>query len=61
MNKKATIIPELVVDKIVKLLPWPIGLDHAKRYREELMQERKFFVTKNNEFLFERPFSLCEH
>ncbi|QNS02557.1 DUF4246 domain-containing protein [Streptomyces xanthii] len=33
----------------------------AKEYREELMRERKFFVTEHNEQLYEREFSLCEH
>ena len=33
----------------------------AEKVREELMAERKQFVTENNENLFEREFSLCEH
>ncbi|MFD8150514.1 DUF4246 domain-containing protein [Streptomyces sp. NPDC059720] len=45
--------------------PWSatstMTLDDAKRYREELMQERKFFVAEHNEQLYEREFSLCEH
>jgi hypothetical protein len=36
-------------------------LDRAKAIRDELMRERKFFVKQNNEKIFERPFSLCEH
>ncbi|MFG2576877.1 DUF4246 domain-containing protein [Streptomyces sp. NPDC048481] len=45
--------------------PWSptstMTLDQAKAYREELMQERKFFVGEHNEQLYEREFSLCEH
>ncbi|MFF5775382.1 DUF4246 domain-containing protein [Streptomyces virginiae] len=36
-------------------------LEEAKAYREQLMQERKFFVDEHNEQLYEREFSLCEH
>jgi hypothetical protein len=35
--------------------------EQAKAYREELMQERKFFIDEHNEQLYEREFSLCEH
>ncbi|MEU3889132.1 DUF4246 domain-containing protein [Streptomyces sp. NPDC029041] len=45
--------------------PWSdtstMTLEEAKRYREQLMQERKFFVDEHNEQLYEREFSLCEH
>ncbi|MFI8529506.1 DUF4246 domain-containing protein [Streptomyces aquilus] len=45
--------------------PWsdssPMTLEQAKEYREQLMQERKFFVDEHNEQLYEREFSLCEH
>ncbi|MGW0122286.1 DUF4246 domain-containing protein [Streptomyces sp. NPDC003327] len=45
--------------------PWAetstMTLDEAKAYREQLMQERKFFVAEHNEQLYEREFSLCEH
>ncbi|MBD0837252.1 DUF4246 domain-containing protein [Streptomyces sp. TRM68416] len=45
--------------------PWSdtttMTLNQAKKYREELMQERKFFVDEHNEQLYEREFSLCEH
>lgn len=36
-------------------------LSDAKKHREELMKERKFFVETNTKEYFERPFSLCEH
>ncbi|MGW4897167.1 DUF4246 domain-containing protein [Kitasatospora sp. NPDC004240] len=45
--------------------PWSdtttMTLEEARKYREELMQERKFFVDEHNEQLYEREFSLCEH
>ncbi|MEV8595453.1 DUF4246 domain-containing protein [Streptomyces sp. NPDC052012] len=45
--------------------PWSatstMTLEQAKRYREELMQERKFFVDEHNQQVYEREFSLCEH
>ncbi|MFI9825450.1 DUF4246 domain-containing protein [Streptomyces sp. NPDC052013] len=45
--------------------PWSatstMSLEQAKRYREELMQERKFFVNEHNQQVYEREFSLCEH
>ncbi|MCX4881995.1 DUF4246 domain-containing protein [Streptomyces sp. NBC_00847] len=45
--------------------PWSdtstMTLEQAENYREQLMQERKFFVDEHNEQLYEREFSLCEH
>jgi hypothetical protein len=45
--------------------PWAetstMTLEQARHYREQLMQERKFFVDEHNEQLYEREFSLCEH
>ncbi|NNN29448.1 DUF4246 domain-containing protein [Streptomyces sp. S3(2020)] len=45
--------------------PWSesstMTLEQAKEYREQLMQERKFFVDEHNQELYEREFSLCEH
>ncbi|CAL9557793.1 hypothetical protein SUDANB37_04590 [Streptomyces sp. enrichment culture] len=45
--------------------PWSdtttMTLEQARRFREELMLERKFFVGEHNEQLYEREFSLCEH
>ncbi|CAM5229436.1 hypothetical protein GCM10010329_79850 [Streptomyces spiroverticillatus] len=35
--------------------------EQAKDFREQLMQERKFFVAEHNDQLYEREFSLCEH
>ncbi|KAI8346693.1 hypothetical protein B0O80DRAFT_467497 [Mortierella sp. GBAus27b] len=52
--------PELVVE-IERMVDWPITLAEAKKHREELMKERKYFVKTMNEEMFERPFSLCEH
>ncbi|MFJ2740809.1 DUF4246 domain-containing protein [Streptomyces sp. NPDC087440] len=45
--------------------PWAetstMTLEQAKGFREELMEERKFFVAQHNGQLYERAFSLCEH
>ncbi|WP_327712604.1 DUF4246 domain-containing protein [Streptomyces sp. NBC_00464] len=45
--------------------PWSdtstMTLEQAKGFREQLMQERKFFVDEHNEQVYEREFSLCEH
>lgn len=45
--------------------PWAetstMTLEQARGYRDQLMQERKFFVDEHNEQLYEREFSLCEH
>lgn len=52
--------PEIARD-IERLVDWPMTLEEAKKHRELLMKERKYFVTTMNEDVFERPFSLCEH
>lgn len=45
--------------------PWAatstMTLEQAKEYREQLMQERKYVVDEQNEDVYEREFSLCEH
>nr|WP_103760090.1 DUF4246 family protein [Streptomyces sp. SM10] len=45
--------------------PWSatstMTLEQPKHFREELMQERTFFVDEHNEQLHERAFSLYEH
>lgn len=45
--------------------PWSdtstMTLEQARNHREQLMQERKFFVDEHNEQIYEREFSLCEH
>ena len=45
--------------------PWSptstMALEQAKKFRSQLMQERKFFVDEHNEKIYEREFSLCEH
>ncbi|MGW0435787.1 DUF4246 domain-containing protein [Micromonospora sp. NPDC003197] len=68
------ILAFFLVDPSVKIVstadvppqqPWSststMTLEQAKEYREQLMQERKFFVDEHNEELYEREFSLCEH
>lgn len=45
--------------------PWSptstMTLEQAREFRRELMRERKFFVDEDNERIYEREFSLCEH
>jgi hypothetical protein len=36
-------------------------LEEARKYREDLMSERKFFRDEFEREIFERHFSLCEH
>ena len=38
-----------------------VTLDQAKKDREDLMFTRKFYVISQNERLFEREFTFCEH
>jgi len=54
-------LPLLIVDKIMDYIDYPMSMNQAKQHREKLMDERKYFISQNNELLFERPFSLCEH
>ncbi len=54
-------LPPEITAKVMDHVAWPMSLADAKRYREELMKERKYFISKNNEEFFERPFSMCEH
>lgn len=50
-----------VLKQMVDKLEFPISLSEAKKYRMQLMEERKFIVGRTNIELFERKFSLCEH
>ncbi|KAF9093372.1 hypothetical protein BGX23_003388 [Mortierella sp. AD031] len=61
MNVVAQILPPELVREIDLLVDWPMHLEEAKKHREELMKERKFFVKTMEEDVFARPFSLCEH
>jgi len=49
------------VDKNMSYVDFPMTINQAKQHREKLMDERKYFISQNNQLLFERPFSLCEH
>lgn len=61
VQSKPSGLPHELSEKILDFLDWPLSLEEAKKHREELMKERKYFIEINNECLFERPFSLCEH
>ncbi|KAG0359762.1 hypothetical protein BG005_000218 [Podila minutissima] len=54
-------LPPELVHEIDRHVDWPIELEEALGHREELMKQRKYFVSSMNEEMFERPFSLCEH
>ncbi|CAF3703325.1 unnamed protein product [Rotaria sp. Silwood1] len=54
-------LPLVLIDKIMNYIDFPMNMKQAKQHREKLMDERKYFISQNNELLFERPFSLCEH
>ncbi|KAG9073133.1 hypothetical protein KI688_000920 [Linnemannia hyalina] len=61
MKVVAKLLPPELVHEIDQLVDWPMELEEAKKHREELMKERKFFVKTMEEEVFARPFSLCEH
>jgi hypothetical protein len=54
-------LPKEIHDIILMQQDWPMSLEDAQKHRAELMKERKFFFEQNNEEIWERPFSLCEH
>ena len=54
-------LPKEVLDIISEYNTWPMSLEDAKKYRQDLMDERKIIVGEINNGLFEREFSLCEH
>ncbi|KAL9646838.1 hypothetical protein ABK040_013699 [Willaertia magna] len=51
---------EILYNNVLKFLPH-FTLEQAKEYRKELMEARKFYTNFENEEVFEREFSLCEH
>ncbi|KAG0360316.1 hypothetical protein BGZ54_009623 [Gamsiella multidivaricata] len=53
-------MPPEIFQQIDSLVGWPIDMKEAKKHREALMRERKF-VVKDNEYVYERIFYLCEH
>ena len=53
--------PELLSEVVNGVEEFPIGLDEAKRLRLELMEERKKFISKHEDYLQSVTFSLCEH
>jgi hypothetical protein len=54
-------LPCEVKEQVDSYRDFPISLKMAKALRVELMGERKAIVRCNNECIFERLFSLCEH
>ncbi|KAF9469550.1 hypothetical protein BDZ94DRAFT_1180725 [Collybia nuda] len=65
LQKKGGALPNLpaeLQDHVFKDVDdFPISLDEAKALRLELMEERKTFVTLQDEAFNDMQFSLCEH
>lgn len=53
-------IPREIIAMIIDKAKWGFTLEEAKKHREQLMKERKYVISANNE-LWERPYSFCEH
>ncbi|RXW16608.1 hypothetical protein EST38_g9247 [Candolleomyces aberdarensis] len=51
-------LQKMVIDDVED---FPISMDKAKEYREQLMEERKTFVLKHQTDFAARTISLCEH
>jgi hypothetical protein len=54
-------LPDEIFYQIIEFVGFPMSLKRAKEFREDLMKERKYFVSQNSSCYFERPFALCEH
>ena len=57
----STKLPKEVRDIIFDWVDDPMPLKVAREYRQRSMDERKFIVDNQNEQIYEREFSLCEH
>lgn len=53
-------LPRELVLFIVDLAKWGFTKEEAHMHREVLTKERKYYVDENNR-LWERDFSFCEH
>lgn len=58
--KLGTPLPRELVKYIVDLAKWGMTKEEAHRHREVLMKERKYYVDENNR-LWQRNYSFCEH
>lgn len=54
-------LPAELKSQVIERVDFPMGMEEAKKLREELMEERKRFDITNKEALFTMPISLCEH
>ena len=63
MKELIDILPQELRDEVLKNLEddFPITMEKAKRYREELMEERKSFDIAHQESFASVEISLCEH
>jgi hypothetical protein len=55
------LLSDVELNLISDYLQWPMSWDEALECRIELMIERSMAVDTQNEYIFEREFSLCEH
>jgi hypothetical protein len=54
-------LPTEIRDMVYDWVDDPMPLEVAKEHRQKSMDERKYIRDNDNEFIFEREFSLCEH
>ncbi|KAF9126122.1 hypothetical protein BGW39_006858 [Mortierella sp. 14UC] len=54
-------LPTELVNEIYSMVDWPMKLEEAQAFRQELMDERKYLIKDITLDVFERPFYLCEH
>ena len=54
-------LPTEIRDMVFDWVDDPMPLEVAKEHRQKSMDERKYIRENDNEFIFEREFSLCEH
>jgi Protein of unknown function (DUF4246) len=54
-------IPEEIAVEVAERAGYPLSRATANKLRKQLMKERKYAVSAQNEQVFERTFSLCEH
>ena len=56
-----TKLPAEILDMIVGHIPNMMSPEEARKYREELMDERTTFVSSHDSSYFHADFNLCEH
>ncbi len=54
-------LPKDILEIIGEYVKYPMSRAESDKFREDLMNERKFFTKEHTEEVYEREFSLCEH